>query len=137
MITVTQLGRRLDRERGRRGVALLRELIRRQHQPKITRNDAEQMFLDLVRKAGLPDPETDHPIGPYRADFAWPAEHLVAELDSIAFHSSQPKFVADRRRWADLDALGWRLFRFTWWDVADEPEALLVRLARSLLRGAA
>jgi very-short-patch-repair endonuclease len=92
------------------------------------------MFLHLVRKSGLPEPETDYPIGPYRVDFAWPARRLAGELDSIAFHSTQPKFVADRKRWADLDALGWRLFRFTWWDVTEEPEALLVRLTRSLAR---
>ena len=100
----------------------------------MTRNGAEEAFVELLRTAGLPAPATDFPIGRYHVDFAWPDVRLAAELDSIAFHSTQPKFVGDRRRWAELDAMGWRLFRFTWWDVADEPEALLVRLARSLFR---
>ena len=134
LITLTQLERRLNDERGRRGVALLRTLIAAQRQPKVTRSDAEKLFVALIERSGLPEPKTDYPIRPYRVDFAWPARRLVAELDSIAFHSTQPKFVGDRRRWADLDALGWRLFRFTWWDVVEEPKALLVRLTRSLMR---
>jgi very-short-patch-repair endonuclease/predicted transcriptional regulator of viral defense system len=137
LVTLPQLDRRLDRERGRRGVVLLRRVVAAQGQPKLTRSDAEKLFLALIEKSGLPNPETDYPIGPYKADFAWPDRMLVAELDSITFHSTQPKFVADRKRWADIDAMGWRIFRFTWWDVTDEPEALLVRLTRSLMRDAA
>ena len=95
------------------------------------------LFVALVEKAGLPEPRTDYPIGPYRVDFAWPDARLAAELDSIAFHYTQPKFVGDRKRWADIDARGWRVFRFTWWDVTNEPEALLVRLTRSLMRDVA
>jgi very-short-patch-repair endonuclease len=134
MLTLPQLGRRLDRERGRRGVAVLRQIVAARRQPKVTRPEAEKLFVALIERSGLPDPETDYSIGIYRADYAWPDRRLVAELDSIAFHSTQPKFVADRRRWADIDAMGWRIFRFTWWDVTDEPEALLVRLTRSLMR---
>jgi very-short-patch-repair endonuclease len=134
MVTLSQLARRLDGERGRRGVALLRTIVQAQRQPAITRSDAEKLFLALVEKAGLPAPRTDYPIGPYRVDFAWPERRLAAELDSIAFHATQPRFVGDRRRWAEIDARGWRIFRFTWWDVTDQPEALLVRLTRSLIR---
>ena len=134
MLTLPQLDRRLDAERGRRGVALLRQIVAAQRQPKFTRSDIEKRFLGLIEKSALPEPETEYPIGVYRADFAWPDRRLVAELDSIAFHSTQPKFVADRKRWTDIDAIGWRIFRFTWWDVTDEPEALLVRLTRSLMR---
>jgi very-short-patch-repair endonuclease/predicted transcriptional regulator of viral defense system len=134
MVTIDQLERRLDRERGRRGVVLLRTIVQAQRQPGITRNGAEKLFVALVEKAGLPAPRADYPIGPYRVDFAWPEQRLAAELDSIAFHSTQPKFVGDRRRWTEIDARGWRIFRFTWWDVTDEPEALLVRLTRSLMR---
>ena len=137
MLTLGQLERRLKREPGRHGVAFLRQIVAAQRQPKFTRSDIEKLFLGLIEKSGLPEPETDYPIGIYRADFAWPDRRLVAELDSIAFHSTQPKFVADRKRWADIDAMGWRIFRFTWWDVTDEHEALLVRLTRSLMRAPA
>lgn len=136
MVTLPHLERRLDAERGRRGVSLLRALAVARRQPRITRSDAEKLFLVLIGRSKLPEPRTSYPIGPYEVDFAWPAQRLVAELDSIQFHSTQHKFVGDRRRWADLDALGWRLFRFAWWDITDEPEALLVRLTRSLMRPA-
>ena len=134
LVTLRQLERRLHHERGRRGVVALREIVAAQRQPSMTRNDAEEAFVDHVRRSTLPEPATDYRIGPYKVDFAWPDVRLAGELDSIAFHATPAKFVADRRRWADLDGLGWRLFRFTWWDVVREPEALLVRLTRSLLR---
>lgn len=137
LASLGQIERRLAKERGRRGVSALRRIVAAQRQPKITRSDAEKLFIALIEKSGLPGPETNYPIGPYRADFAWPDARLVAELDSIAFHSTQPKFVNDRRRWAEIDAMGWRIVRFTWWDVVEEPEGLLVRLTRSLMRDAA
>ncbi|MDQ3728874.1 MAG: endonuclease domain-containing protein [Actinomycetota bacterium] len=135
-LTLGALERRLAQEGGKRGVNAVREIVAAQRQPSVTRSTAEDLFRTLVDRSGLPRPRTDFRIGRYRADFAWPELKLVAELDSIQFHSTQPKFVADRRRWAELDAMGWRVFRFTWWDVTDQPEALLVRLTRSLMRDA-
>jgi very-short-patch-repair endonuclease len=39
--------------------------------PAITDSEVEAAFLELCARHGLPIPETQVPIGPYRADFLW------------------------------------------------------------------
>ena len=58
----------------------------------------------------------------------------MVEVDGFAFHSDSAAFEADRLRDAELVARGLTVIRITWRQIADEPEALLVRLARALAR---
>jgi very-short-patch-repair endonuclease len=122
--------------RRHRGARRLRALI--SDPPALTRSDAERRLLDLVRRAGLPEPEgVNVPVAPYVVDFLWREQRLVVEVDGFAFHSSRAAFERDRRRDADLTARGFRVIRVTWRQIIREPEASLVRLAQALVRGAA
>ena len=56
----------------------------------------------------------------------------MVEVDGVAFHATRAAVEHDRRREADLDAAGFDVLRCTWRQITDEPEALLVRLARKL-----
>lgn len=103
-------------------------------QPALTRSEAEERFLALVRKARLPDPAANVTVGGYEVDFFWDFGGLVVEVDGFAFHSSARMFESDRRRDADLAAAGVRVMRVTWRQIVSEPEALLVRLAQALAR---
>jgi very-short-patch-repair endonuclease len=132
----TKLLSLLARYPGRRGTPALRVVLGRDGRPAMTRSRAERRFLALVRKARLPEPEVNLGLGPYEIDFLWREERLVVETDGWEFHSSRESFEADRRRDADLVAQGFTVMRVTWRQLADEPAAVLVRLAQALARSA-
>jgi very-short-patch-repair endonuclease len=102
--------------------------------PAYTRSPAEDRLLALTRKARLREPEANVRVAGHEVDFFWRAERLVLEIDGFAFHSSAEKFESDRSRDADLAAAGARVMRATWRQLAEQPEALLVRLAQALAR---
>lgn len=64
-----ELLNQLARNRGRRGTAPLRTLLEANGGPARTRSEAERRFLALVRRADLPEPETNVKLGPYEVDF--------------------------------------------------------------------
>lgn len=117
-----------------RGTRRLRALLAQQPEAALTRSDAESRFLALVRRAGLPIPATNVPVGGYEVDFFWREERFVVEIDGFAYHSSVAMFDSDRRRDAALAAAGVRVTRITWRQLVSEPEAVLVRLTRALVR---
>jgi very-short-patch-repair endonuclease len=124
----------VERRRGHRGTGRLRGLLARRGEPTLTRSEAEERFLALVREAGLPTPEVNTHVGAYLVDFVWRDCRLVAEVDGYRFHSSRSAFERDRRRDADLNAAGFRVIRITWRQLVEEPIAVVARLARALAR---
>jgi very-short-patch-repair endonuclease len=68
----------------------------------------------------------------YEVDFLWRAQHLVVETDGWGPHRTRNAFEADRRRDADLLVGGLQVVRFTWRQIAHEPEAVAATL-RALL----
>lgn len=56
-----------------------------------------------------------YPIGPYWADFALPDYKLVIELDGHKYHRNRKD--EDRRRDAYMYRKGWKVMRFTYYDV--------------------
>jgi len=124
----------LARYPGRRGTRALRSLLDDPERPALTRSEAERRFLALIRRARLQPPDANVPVGRYEVDFLWRGAGLVVEVDGFAFHSDRAAFEADRMRDAELVGRGLTVIRITWRQIADEPEALLVRLARALDR---
>lgn len=122
----------LERSKGRRGAPALRELVDESREPALTRSEAEHEMLALLRKGGMSLPATNVRVGPYEVDMLWRRERLVVEIDGYAFHSTRAAFERDRARDADLQARGLRVLRVTWKQIRDEPEAVLVRIARFL-----
>jgi very-short-patch-repair endonuclease len=116
----------------RTGAPKLRELLGGSRQPALVRSEAEERFLTLVRRATLPVPEVNVPLHGYEIDFLWRDHELAVEVDGFTFHRDRAAFEADRRRDADLAARGIQVIRITWRQIADEPEAILVRLAQAL-----
>ena len=97
-----------------------------------TRSEAERRALDLIRRAGLPSPETNQRIEGYEVDLVWRRERLIVEIDGYAFHSMRRSFEHDRRRDRQLTAKGYRVIRITWWQLVNEPEAVAVTISRVL-----
>jgi very-short-patch-repair endonuclease len=122
----------LDRCPGVRGSRTLRALLESSG-AALTRSEAEERFLDLVRKGRLPQPATNVRVGGVEVDFFWPAERLAVEVDGFAFHGSRTAFEADRQRDLRLATRGVRVLRVTWNRLVHDREALLVELAQALL----
>jgi very-short-patch-repair endonuclease len=120
----------LERSPYRRGAATLRRLLA--DRPTITRSKAERLLADLVRRGGLPRPQTNAIVRGFEVDLLWAAERLVVEFDGFEFHADRAAFELDRRRDAELQASGYRVIRVTWRRLLDEPEAVLVTIARAL-----
>jgi very-short-patch-repair endonuclease len=120
----------LDRHAGRPGVGSLRALV--DDRPARTRSCAEEVFLALVRRAQLPQPDANAAANGYQVDFFWRTERVVVEVDGFAYHASRRSFEADRRRDAVLAAAGVRVIRVTWRQLEGEAEAVIARLAQVL-----
>jgi hypothetical protein len=124
-----------------RGAGVLRGILD-DHSPGSTRtrNDLEEAFLAICDRAGLPRPEVNawialDPNG-YEADFLWRGQRLIAETDGAAAHATRRGFERDRRRDQQLTLAGWRVVRFTYDQVFDEPGSVETTVV-GLLRQAA
>lgn len=125
----------LNRAGKRRGATALRAVLRTYTpEPAFTRSDLEKRFLALCAEAGLPRPSVNNFSDGFEIDFVWPDRRLMVEVDSYRHHGTRAAFERDRRRDQDLTAAGWRVVRFTWRQVIDEPERVVARL-HSLLAG--
>ena len=69
-----------------------------------------------------------HPIGPYIADFACIAAHLVIEIDG-GTHSTPAEANHDRKRTTYLRKQGWRTIRVTNTDVYEKLSSVLDYIA--------
>jgi predicted transcriptional regulator of viral defense system len=122
------LERTLARAEGRAGTSRLRDLIRSGlRKPTLTRNELEERFLHLCRGAGLPEPEVNAWIplsegGGAEADFFWREQRLAIETDGNETHGTRQAFERDRLRDQQLAVAGFRVVRFTWRQVEDEPD---------------
>ncbi len=116
--------------RGRPGARALGELIT--DAPGYTRSQAEIRLRALIRRAGLPRPQTNARAGRYEIDALWPDHRLAVEVDGYATHSTRRAFERDRIRDADLQAAGYRILRITWDQLTRHPEAVAARLATAL-----
>jgi hypothetical protein len=104
----------IARCRRRRGAAKLRAVL--EHHiagSTITESEAEEAFLAIVTRAGLPAPIPQCRIEGRRRDFAWPQHKVVVEIDSHTFHNTAGAFEEDRVRDNEVTLAGWTHLRFT------------------------
>jgi very-short-patch-repair endonuclease len=138
LVGPTKLAQILARSPGRHGAAALNALMKREGGSTLTRLEAEEIMLRLIRAASLPAPHVNATIGPYEVDFYWPEYRLVVELDSYRFHSSRAKLEHDRRKEADLKLHHrLRVDRVTFHQLDSTPEAVVARLAVAIYAAAA
>jgi very-short-patch-repair endonuclease len=129
-VTPGSLNEQFERYPGHRGRAALTSAIR--SDPAFTRMELERRMLALIRAARLPAPEVNVMLGIWEVDFLWRDARLIVETDGYAFHSSRRAFERDRRKDQELQAGGWRVIRFTWRQITDEPAAVIAALAVAL-----
>lgn len=130
---VQELLRRAGRHAGR---AVLQDIISGYTTSTFTRSEAEERFLALVRRGGLPQPRVNAKRLGYEIDFFWPDHAVAVEIDGFAFHSTRDRFEDDRERDSKLRRAGITVIRVTWRQLEREPEAVLVDVAQALARTA-
>ena len=133
LVTHSHLLHLLNHHRGRAGTRALRALLDGSA-PTLTRSEAEERFLALMRAAGLPQPEVNVLLGNHEIDFLWRRQRLIVEIDGFAFHSSRRAFERDRARDAELEVRGWRVVRFTWRQLTAERERAIATVAALIAR---
>jgi very-short-patch-repair endonuclease len=103
--------------------------------PDGTRTELEACFLALCRRHRLPIPEVNARVGAFTVDFLWREARLIVEVDGWTAHRTRSAFEADRARDARLEAVGYRVVRFTHQRVTRE-RGTVAATVRALLTGA-
>jgi very-short-patch-repair endonuclease len=132
LTTTAELESLLTRHPARRGAALLRQVT--SGASAATRSQAEERMLALIRSARLPIPRVNQPVAGYIADFHWPAQRLVVEVDGFRYHTQRDRFESDRARDLDLTAIGIIVIRVTWRQLTEEASAVIGQIALALGR---
>ena len=120
---------------GRNGIGTIRPLVEeRATWNTLTESPLEDLFRRLMSKSILPMPVEQFRVFDgrrevCRADFGYPSRMIVIELDSEQWHMDAAAFQRDRHKQNELQALGWRVFRFTWRQLQDDPTHVLSTLA--------
>lgn len=120
----------LKRKPNARGAAKLRAIL--SGEQKVTLSKLERRFLQRLKEAGLPLPQTNVVAGTRRVDCRWPEHRLTVELNSFTFHNSRVAWEGDYRREREARDRGDEFRRFTWTDVYESPDYMLRELRKLL-----
>lgn len=117
------------RHPGVRGIGRLANLV------ALADSRAESPMETRIRLAlvdgGLPIPELQFPVGPYRLDLAYPGVLLAIEYDG-EHHRTPEQARYDLERQAYLDTRGWTVVRPAAREVLATPDALADRIRHGL-----
>jgi len=86
------------------------------------------------RDAGITGWHANYPVLGYRVDVGFPVQRVAVEIDGWAWHSDSERFRQDRQRQNAMVNAGWRVLRFTWHDLAEQPDAVIDQIRRELAR---
>jgi very-short-patch-repair endonuclease/predicted transcriptional regulator of viral defense system len=120
-----------------RGRAALNQLLAKwQDVTPELRTKLERGMYRICRLHGLPRPAANVQVEGYTADFYWEEAGLIVETDGWDTHGTRASFEDDRFRDARLTAAGFKVVRFTYWQVTREP-GYVAGILRSLLPSSA
>lgn len=130
-------------QRGRAGTVVMRGLLLARGPGYIApASELEALFLELVRRYGLPVPDQQIAFGDRdgligRVDFRMPNSTLLVETDGRRYHSALLDLANDRERDRRLGAMGLTVLRVTWKDITEQPDECAARIRGQLLALAA
>ena len=127
--------RAVERElgRGKAGSAALRRALEI-HLPSLarTRSVLEERFLALCEASAIELPEVNVSVRGLLVDALWRSRRLVVELDGQAAHGTCAAVERDRAREITLRTAGFRVIRYSWGQVTEQPEMVVTDLKRAL-----
>lgn len=116
------------------GTARTRRLLAGRGSSAITDSDAEELFLSLIRQAGLPHPQAQARLDGFVVDFYWPEAKFAVEVDGYRWHQLKTNFERDRHKDRALLRRGIQTTRITWQQLQDDALQLMVDIATTLDR---
>lgn len=128
----------IDRFLGRRsrspGAPQLTRALDLYREAVFDRARSELLFLDLVKKAGLPRPAINTWVGEFEIDAYWERERFAVEVDGWETHGTRRAFESDRVRIEDMKLAGIDAIRITARRIEREPGEVARRLRLHLTR---
>lgn len=128
-------------KQGRNGCGVLREVLdARDPEAAAAATKLERALHRIVKHSSLPNPQLQHviraPDGRFigRVDAAWPEHRVVVEAEGAEWHAALKHWAKDMERQNDLEAHGWSVFRFSYWQVIADPDYVLRTLTSRLSR---
>jgi hypothetical protein len=122
----------LRRRRGAPGTRRLRDGVEIYRDPAFNRSRSELLFLDLVKRAGLPRPALNTFVAGHEIDAYWETEQFAVEVDGWDAHRTREAFEADPLRQENLKLAGIDSIRLTARRIEREPTVVGQRLRRLL-----
>lgn len=125
--------------RGRNGISVMEEILKRRQHLGPTESWLEHRFLELLEAHGLPLPAVQRRIrrrGSFvaRVDARYDDRAIIVELDGYANHSTREQTDRDERRRNELTLAGNTVLVFTYDHVVRDP-AYVIRTVREALSG--
>jgi hypothetical protein len=111
------LRRALDGYGGMPGVKTLRTMLDR-HTFRLSDSDLEVLFRPLALAAGFPPPLTKHWLLGFETDFFFPDHGLIVETDGLRYHRTPAQQARMVKRDQKHTSHGYRVLRFTHWQIA-------------------
>lgn len=120
--------------RGRPGIETYRGAIRRLA-GSVPDSDFERFVIDDLVAAGVPAPRLHHVVrlpgeDPIELDLDWDGLFLDVELDGRDHVARSRTARRDRQRDRLLQAVGYRVLRYTWDDYVDDHDAMIAEIDR-------
>ncbi len=99
----------------------------------------ERDLIALLRSEGVTGWVANAPVvacgSTYFPDLLFEAARLVVEFDGFEVHGTRPSFEADRVRQNRLVLAGFRVLRYTWLRLQDDPAGIVKEIRQALAAG--
>ncbi|MTD15296.1 DUF559 domain-containing protein [Nakamurella sp. YIM 132087] len=133
-VDLSQITAVVEKDRNRRGNKVARRLIELVGDGAAA--ESERRCIRLLRQAGIKGWEVGREVTigarRYVLDLAFVRERIAVEIDGLAWHTDPDRFQTDRRRQNELINAGWRVLRFTWYELVERPGTVLASIRTAL-----
>jgi hypothetical protein len=134
LLDLDGIDRALRRRRRAPGSVQLRKALEIYRDPAFDRARSELLFLDLVKKAGLPRPTLNTWVEKFEIDAFWERERFAVEVDGWETHGTRRAFEDDPVRIEDMKLAGIDAIRITARRIERQPAEVARRLRLHLER---
>jgi hypothetical protein len=111
--------------------------IERDDSDALTDSELERIFKNFATRFGL-SPTAHHKVFDERGefvcepDFAFVEAKVAIQLDGFKWHTSRSQFEKDRKQDVIMSRPGWKVLRFTWYQLRYEREWVFEQIAAAL-----